>query len=117
MQFPVSREYLLRYKTDIKMKKAVDDRVAAVVAAICSGVQETLTQTDKRRFVYDATSLLIFQSLRAEWRDTSAVQELIVGRVMSELNMKFIGCDVIMDPLMKTITVSWAKQGPGDWHG
>jgi hypothetical protein len=117
MEFPVSRDELLAYKSNVSMKTTVDDHVIRVVTAICSGVMETVKTTDKHRFIYDATTLLIFQLARTDWREVPRLRELILNRIINELKVKFIDCRVIVDPLMKTITVSWEKQGPGDWHG
>jgi len=117
MDFPVSRDELLRYKTDVIMKKAVDDSVSNVVTAICSGVAETVRTSDRHRFVYDATNLLVFQLTRTDWREVSRFQQTVLNRILDELKMRFVDCVVTLDPLMKTLTVSWEKQGPGDWYG
>ena len=117
MEFPVSRDELLRYKTDVIMKKAVDDRVASVVDAICSGVATVVATTDRHRFVYDATDLLVFQLTRTDWREVPRSRQMVLNRIIDELKMRFVDCLIILDPLMKTLTVSWEKQGPGDWHG
>jgi hypothetical protein len=116
MEFPVSRQELLMYKTDVILKKAIDERVAAVVAAICSGVATVVATSDKHRFVYDATALVVFQLTRVG-QDVPRQQQLVLNRIMDELKMRFVDCAIILDPLMKTLTVSWEKQGPGDWHG
>ena len=117
MQFPISRDSLLKYRTDLLLKQEIDTRVDRLVTAICSGVEETVVTSDRHRYTFDATSHLIFHTTRVPWRESPATQDLVISKVLEELKKRFVDCVVILDSLMKTITVSWEKQGPGDWHG
>ena len=117
MQFPISRDNLLKYRTDQLLKKEIDNRVDRLVAAICSGVEETVMTSDRHRYTFDATQHLIFHTTRVPWREAPATQEMVISKTLDELKKRFVDCVVILDSLMKTITVSWEKQGPGDWHG
>lgn len=107
----------MKYRTDLLLKQEIDRRVNGIVVAICSGVEETVVTSERHKYTFDATRHLIFHSTRVPWRESPQAQDLVISKVLEELKNRFIDCVVILDPLMKTITVSWEKQGPGDWHG
>jgi len=117
MQFPVSREDLLNYRNN-KYKALIDTKVKGIVAAVCTGVMETVEKTMAHRYIYSAERDLVFTMQRASIHDPPPVsQQLVINRVLEDLKQKFPDCGIVLDPLLKTITVDWSKQGPGDWTG
>jgi len=117
MQFPVSREDLLNYRNS-KYKAAADSKVKSIVESVCAGVINTVEKTDAHRYIYPAEHDLVFAIHRATSHPVAPVsQQLVINRVLEDLKQKFPDCAIVLDPLVKTITVDWSKQGPGDWTG
>ena len=117
MQFPISREDLLNYRNN-KYKLLIDSKVSSLVSAISAGVIHTVEKTDARRYIYNAEHNLVFAPVRISLREPPPIsQQLVINRVLEDLKQKFPDCVIVLDPLLKTITVDWSKQGPGDWTG
>ena len=101
-----------------KYKADADSKVKGIVESICAGVLHTVEKTEAHRYVYPAERDLVFAIQRASSHPVAPVsQQLVINMVLDDLKQKFPGCAIVLDPLLKTITVDWSKQGPGDWTG
>ena len=109
MQFPISMVELRNYRNSILLKEAVNTRVNSIVNEICSGIEHMLKTSNINRYVHGAERFLVFDSTR------SPSQHIVINKVLEELRHRFVDSSIVLDPLLKTITVDWTTQGPGDW--
>jgi hypothetical protein len=117
MDFPIKRSDLINYRTNILLKAETDLRINKILTAITDGVLNTIKSTTHRKYVYNATNDLVFETARYTTRDPPPDQQLVINKVLETLKTRFPDSAIVLDPLLKTITVDWSQMGPGDWKG
>jgi hypothetical protein len=117
MQFPLSRDDLLNYRNNVLHKEQIDARVNKLVNVITSNILNTLTTTNDHKYVYDATNDLVFDKQRYTTHLPQPSQQQVINVALENLKQKFPDSKIIVDPLLKIITVDWSKMGPADWKG
>jgi hypothetical protein len=117
MNFPISRDELLNYRNNTILKNQIDLRVNNIIKEINSGVENTLTTTNSHKYVYGAERHLVFDGVRQSYRVAPVSQQLVIDKVLTNIKEQYKDCKIYLDPLQKTITIDWSKQGQGDWFG
>lgn len=117
MNFPVSRDELLNYRNNVLLKNQIDQRVSNIINEIKLGIENTLITTNNHKYIFGAERHLVFESVRQSYKAAPLSQPLVIDKVLANLKDQYKDCIIQLDPLQKTITVDWSKQGPGDWHG
>ena len=117
IHFPVSRDDLLNYRNNTILKNQIDLRVNNIIKEINSGVELTLTTSNNHKYVYGAERHLVFDAVRQSYRAEPLGQPLVIDKVLTHLKTNYKDCKIYLDPLQKTITIDWSKQGQGDWVG
>lgn len=117
MNFPISRDELLNYRNNVLLKNQIDLRVNNILSEIKSGIENTLTTTNNHKYIFGAERHLVFENVRLSYKPSLLSQPLVIDIVLTRLKEQYTDCKIHLDPLQKTITVDWSKQGPGDWFG
>lgn len=117
MDFPLTREQLINYRTNVLLKEKTDARIKTILDEITSEITHTLKTTVDRRHVFNATKYLVFESVRLSMHDPPPDQQIVIKRVLEELTRRFPDSNIVLDALQKTITIDWSNQGPYDWKG
>jgi Zn-dependent M16 (insulinase) family peptidase len=117
MEFPIRRSDLLNYRTNVLLKAETDVRINKIVTQITDGVLTTLKSTKDHKYVYNAINDLVFDMARQTTHTSPPDQQLVINKVLESLKNKFPDSTIVLDPLLKTITVDWSQMGPGDWKG
>jgi len=117
MEFPIRRSDLITYRTNVLLKAETDARINKLVTKISDGVFQTVKSTTDRKYVYNATHDLVFARAQYTLRDPPPDQQIVINKVLESLKQMFPDSAIILDPLLKTITVEWSQMGPGDWKG
>lgn len=117
MEFPIRRADLLNYRTNVLLKAETDARINKIVTQITDGILNTLKSTKDHKYVYNAINDLIFDTTRQTTRDPPPDQQLVINKVLESLKQKFPDSTIVLDPLLKIITVDWTQMEPGLWKG
>jgi len=117
MEFPIRRSDLITYRTNVLLKAETDARINKILTKISDGVFQTVKSTTDRKYVYNATHDLVFARAQYTLRDPPPDQQIVINKVLESLKQMFPDSAIILDPLLKTITVEWSQMGPGDWKG
>jgi hypothetical protein len=117
MNFPISRDEMLNYRNNTILKNQIELRVNNIIKEITTGVENTLTSSNNHKYVYGAERHLVFDGVRQSHHVPPISQTLVIDKVITHLKMQYIDCKIYLDPLQKTITIDWSKQGQGDWFG
>ena len=117
MQFPLSRDDLLNYRNNVLHKEQIDTRVNKLVDAITAGILNTIKTSNEHKYVYNAINDLVFEMQRYTTHLPQPSQQQVINLSLENLKQRFPDSKIIVDPLLKTITVDWSKMGPADWKG
>jgi len=117
MEFPIRRSDLITYRTNVLLKAETDARINKLLTKITDGVLNTIKSTKDHKYVYNAINDLVFATARQTMRDPPPDQQHVINKVLESLKQKFPDSTIVLDPLLKTITVDWSQMGPGDWKG
>jgi hypothetical protein len=133
MKFPITREALQGFdiekdraeRTDI----AIDLHVNELVSDICGRLQQSIggiypkpntiwhsqdpshkvTQTKvmaEKRFIWDELEQIAYPLHTSGWDTVD--KSVVITRLVQKLEEKFIGCDIIIDPLKRYLIIDWS---------
>jgi len=106
MLFPLSNKDLQNYRSENLVKEQILQRKVCILTEICSGVENTLINTNSTKYVYGAERHLVYDSVRLT--QAAFPQHLVIETVLIDLKQKFPDSIITLDPLKKTITIDWS---------
>jgi len=131
MKFPITREMLQAFCPEKDMKErneiAVENSLNSLINSICNNFETSIVNLDKsyngldynymknyeetqkkilteKRFIYEFTK--IHTKNGPVYLNT--IDSALIDRLVYKLAEKFIGCDIIIDPLKTYIIIDWS---------
>lgn len=106
MELPITREQLQNYRNyyaDFARKKQLE----TIANQVYKGIQQIAIQNRETRFSYTVGHNLQYCS-HTNGSSSASYRYLTVEEVMEFLKEKFIGCNIITDPLKSYILIDWS---------
>lgn len=107
MEFPITREQLQNYSSYYE-SVAKKRHLEFIASDVYMGLQQAAMQKGNMRFSYSTQQHKLQYYSTINSNSLADYRYLSVEEVMEFLREKFIGCDIITDPLKSYILIDWS---------
>jgi hypothetical protein len=108
MEFPITRERLLAYRTHEAVLVETKQRVLKEVQQICKDVERTVLTTNDTKYIYRIPGHVKYPNLRPQNSQVSLVNAAaIVKELLAEIKDRLPDSIVLVDPLETYILIDW----------
>jgi len=109
MEFPITRERLLTYRTHEAVLVETKQRVLKEVQQICKDVERTVLTTNDTKYIYRIPGHVKYPNLRPQNSQVSLVNPVaMVKELLVAIQHTFPDSTVVVDPLETYILIDWS---------
>jgi len=108
MEFPITRERLLTYRTHEAVLVETKQRVLNEVQQICKDVERTVLTTNDTKYVYNIPKHVKHPDGRITAEGRVVQRDSIFKELLAEIKDRFPDSTVIVDPLETYILIDWS---------
>ena len=131
MKFPITRETLQAFCPEKDMEErreiAIENNLNSLISTICNNLKTSIVNLDnsykgmdynykknyeeiqkkiltEKRFIYEFAHIITDHGKVY----INTIDSALIDRLVYKLSEKFIGCDIIIDPLKTYIIIDWS---------
>ena len=108
MEFPITRERLLTYRTHEAVLVETKQRLLNEVQQICKDVERTVLTTNNTKYVYNIPNHVKHPNARFTAEGRVVQRDSILKELLVAIQNTFPDSTVIVDPLETYILIDWS---------